>query len=57
MSHGFIVIHHSIIFTNIKDSHRGYNKAVIRVNFLLQKSLSDLEQAKLSEVNPANVKK
>ena len=35
----------------------GYNKAVIRVNFLLQKSLSDLEQAKLSEVNPANVKK
>ena len=52
MSHGFIVIHHSNIFTNIKDGHRGIIKLSLGFNFLLQKSLSDLEQAKLSEVNP-----
>ena len=52
MSHGFIVIHHSNIFTNIKDSHRGIIKPSLGFNFLLQKSLSDLEQARLSEENP-----
>ena len=64
MSHGFVVTHVRNIFTNVKDSHGWYKKAVIRVKFLSQKSLSDLEQAKLSEVNPldrakvsANVKK
>ena len=64
MFHEFIVIHHSNIFTNIKDGHRGIIKLSLGFNVLLQKSLSDLEQAKLSEVNPldwakvsANVKK
>ena len=45
-------------------SHSGIIKLSLGFNFSLQKSLSDLEQAKLSEVNPldlaeaaANVKK
>ena len=52
MSHGFIVVHHSNIVTNIKDSHRGIIKLSLGFNVLSQKSLSDVEQAKLSEVNP-----
>ena len=40
------------IFTNVKDSHGGIRKLSFGFNFLLQKSLSDLEQAKLSVVNP-----
>ena len=52
MSHGFIVIHHSNTFTNVQDSHGGIIKLSLAFNYFLQKSLSDLEQAKLSELNP-----
>ena len=38
------------IFTNVKDSLGGYKS--LGFKFLSRKSLSDLEQAKLSEVNP-----
>ena len=52
MSHGFVVIYHRNIFTNVKDSHGGIGNLSLGFNVLSQISLSELEQAKLFEVNP-----